>query len=135
MLAATTSIHPPRGGGVPTPAPPTWPRASWGVSIRLAPARSDNSPGGDPAAQRGLPREGSPLIPGLTRAEDEQLQIAPSPFTAGAAAVRPSSRLRCSPVRLDKRARAPGALRLRPVRAGERRPRDPSCSPCRRSPL
>lgn len=102
--AGIYNLHPsPQGWGRSHPAPPSWPRASWGVSIRLAPARSDNSPGGDPAAQRGLPREGSPLIPGLTRPEDKQFQIAPSPFPAGAAAVRPSSRLRCSPVRLDKR--------------------------------
>lgn len=102
MLASTTSIHPPGVGAFP-PSPAHLAPCLLGSFIRLAPARSDNSPGGDPAAQRGLPREGSPLTPGLTRPEDKQLQIAPSPFPAGAAAVRPSSRLRCSPVRLDKR--------------------------------
>ncbi|XDC88465.1 hypothetical protein R6Z07F_019638 [Ovis aries] len=78
MLAPTPSIHPPRGAGAPIPAPPAWPRASR-VSVRLALARSDSSRGGDPVAQRGRPREGSPLIPGLTRPEAKQLQIAPSP--------------------------------------------------------
>lgn len=95
------SIPPGVGAFPPQPRPPG--PVPPGEFHPPRPARSDNSPGGDPAAQRGLPREGSPLTPGLTRPEDKQLQIAPSPFPAGAAAVRPSSRLRCSPVRLDKR--------------------------------